>query len=97
MFVEKLEEFSEKRKLFQWNQSIYVKQFDFSAEAFDDTAKAVYCNLIRKIEFMSDIIYFVVPKFTTSTYFFPNIILTLINFYIRDLGDEAYFSAFPMM
>lgn len=68
-----------------------------SVELFDDTAKAIYCDLIEKIERMSEIIYLVVPKFTTAAYFFPNIILTFVNFYVRDLGDEAYYSAFPMM
>lgn len=97
-FVEKLEEFNENRKFFcEWNQSIYVNPFDFPAELLDDTATAVYGDLIEKIESMSDIIYFVVPKLTTAAYFFPNIMLTLINLYVHDLGDEAYYSAFPIM
>lgn len=56
-----------------------------------------YSETIAKIEQMSKFMHIVLVEMTSIGILIPAVIITLINFYVYDLGDRSYFLAYPMM
>lgn len=55
-----------------------------------------YSKLIENIELMTKVIRFGLVELTVVGCFFPALVITLINYFYLDLGDEAYFLSFPI-
>lgn len=55
-----------------------------------------YIATIEQIERMSERFYFVLDKLTAPGALLPALFLTVINYFIYDLGDDAYFLAIPI-
>lgn len=60
-------------------------------------ARWKYCNLINKIELLSEIYHFMVVKLTMPGVVLPAFLLTMINYFIYDLGNDSYFLPFPIV
>lgn len=73
-----------------------MKEFQF-AESNNPMASFKYCNLNNKIERFSEVFHFVLVKCTTAGIVLPAILVTMINYFIYDLGDDAYFLPFPIV
>lgn len=55
-----------------------------------------YSKLIGNIELMTKVIRFGLVELTVVGCFFPALVITLINYFYFDLGDESYFLSFPI-
>ena len=89
-------------KIVKTNDSIEMtkllkKNFFFTAEAHDEASKVIHYDLYEKMELMSKIIFYALPALIVNALMLSLFGLTLINYYIYDLGDESYYSPFPLM
>lgn len=60
-------------------------------------SKAKYSDLVNNIERMSRFFHFVLTKLTVAGVVLPDLLITLGNYFIYDLGDESYYLSAPMM
>lgn len=59
--------------------------------------QAGYTQLIKIIEYICELFYLALLKISIPTIMLCALIVTLINFFILDLGDDAYYLPFPTM
>lgn len=71
--------------------------FNSISEVNDVVFRAMATELDKNIEFLSNVLYFVVAKVSIAGVVLPPAIVTTINHFIYDLEDEAYVLAFPTM
>lgn len=69
----------------------------FSIGSRNPISKSKYVNLINNIERMSKFFHFVLTKLTVASVVAPDVLITLGNYFIYDLGDESYYLSAPMM
>ena len=69
----------------------------FQTEFSDPIAKAKYSEMSAKIERISQFYYFFLVKFSIPCTLFPSLVITIINYYVYDLGDEAFFLPSPIV
>lgn len=62
----------------------------------DSNSKAKYIELIEKIERLSQLIHLGVIKLTVPSVVVPALLITLINFFVHNLGAESFFLPFPV-
>lgn len=60
-------------------------------------SKAKYIELNEKIERVSKILEFLLIKLTTAGAVLPSVIITIVDYFILDLGDESFFLPYPIM
>ena len=56
-----------------------------------------YQDFLEKIEQMSQLLYIVVAKLVALITFVPALIVTLVNYFVYNLGDDSYFLPMPLM
>lgn len=57
---------------------------------------AKYDQMIEKIELISRIFQFILYKFSLAITVIPPLLLSAVNYYILELGDDAYFLPVPI-
>lgn len=78
----------------------FIEEFDAyinSIVSNDLMVKTIYKEVDAKIERMTEIIKFLLVKVSLFGYSLPAPIITGINYFIYDLGDESYFLTFRVM
>lgn len=74
-----------------------IKWIHLNVGSKDATSRAMYIELIEKIERLTQLIYIGVVKLTIPGIIIPALSLTLINLFVYDLGDDSFFLPFPVM
>lgn len=98
--IEKYDEFIHKRKsaaiiaLFFVN---YPTQITGSLNTESSKMTLKYAELIEKIERMTGIFYFSLAKVSVSGSFLPAFLITVVNYFIYDLGDKSFYLTVPVM
>lgn len=59
--------------------------------------RAVATEIDENIELISNVIHFVTTKLTIAGLLLPPLVLTAINYFIYDFGDESYVLPYPVM
>lgn len=60
-------------------------------------AQAKYIKINLKIEHISKVLNFLLIKLTTAGVIMPNIIITIVSYFLFDLGEDSFYSAAPTM
>lgn len=101
--IEKFETFIDQSKSFGWKSSFFLLKFWISIYFLEclgikksDTSTK-YSDLIEIIEKVTKWYYIVYVKVTSIGMIFATLLITLINYFVNDLGDESYFLAFPVL
>lgn len=71
--------------------------FTFTGLKNNPPMRSKYAELAEKIERMSKIFHFILVKFTLPGFILPALFLTIINYFIHDLGNESYYLPCPLM
>lgn len=66
-----------------------------NAESSNVTLK--YVELIEQIERMTEVFYFALAKVSVSGCFLPAFLITVINYFIYDLGEKSFYLTVPVM
>ena len=61
------------------------------------TSTSIYIELNEKIEFICKLLHVVSVHLTVNGVMVPQLLITVINYFIYDLKDESYFLSFPVM
>lgn len=62
----------------------------------DSNSKAMYIEMIEKIERLSQLIHIGVIKLSIPGVIVPALLITFINFFVYDFGNESFFLPFPV-
>lgn len=54
-------------------------------------SRAMYSKLNEKIERMSNLVYLLIIKLTVPGVIIPGLLITIVNYFVYDLGDDSYF------
>lgn len=60
-------------------------------------AKIKYDEMMEKIEWMSKFLHAMLVRFSFASYNLPPLLISLINFYALNLGDESFYMQAPTM
>lgn len=71
--------------------------FKHFAGSQTSTAKIEYAKLAMKIEWMSKFFYIILMKISFVTYNFSALLMSLVNYFILNLGDESFYVQYPTM
>lgn len=63
-------------------------------ESHDPALMAMYKMIAAKFERLSNLAHLIMVKYSTVGFALPPLIVTVINYFIHDLGDESYFLTF---
>lgn len=66
-------------------------------ESDDPILKTNYQKLNEIIELVSEIYYFLLLKISIPGVILPPLFVTIVNYYVYDLGNESYFLPFPFL
>lgn len=58
---------------------------------------AIYTELIQKIEFTSKWCYLILADAGTAGSVLPLLLLTIVNYFIFELGDDSFMLPWPML
>lgn len=61
------------------------------------TSSAIYTELNAKIELMSKWSYIILVKVCLVGIFLPLLLLTIVNYFVFQLGEESFYLPFPML
>lgn len=75
----------------------FPKNFHQNVESDDAMLKAKYSELSENIERMSALIHVVFIKFIVPVLIVPAMLISLVNYYMFDMGDESFDLACPVM
>lgn len=56
-----------------------------------------YAKLIKIIEYSCELFFLALMKISISTIMGCALVVTLVNYFVFDLGDDAYYLPFPTM
>lgn len=56
-----------------------------------------YAELNAKIERVSKFLYILLIRITPAGIMFPNLLITIGNYFILNLGDESYYLDWPLL
>lgn len=67
-----------------------ANKFTFTLGVIDPMSKAKYGDLSAKIELMSKFFHFILTKLTVIGLMGPSTLLSFLNYYLNDLGDDSF-------
>lgn len=97
--LKSMEEFIETSKSIQLNLPCKYTRFNCISHSGIESSKSTfsYSKLIKNIELLSEIIYLALVKVTIPFNMVPALLISLFNYYARDMGDESFYLPFPVM
>lgn len=63
-------------------------------ESINPVSHAAYVKLNAKIEFLSEIMYLLTVRLSMPGTSLPALLITLVNYFINDLGEESFYLPF---
>lgn len=79
------------------HRNSFKKNTFYPIESQNTISKAKYSDLIDKIERMSKFFHFILTKLTVVGVVAPDLLITIGNYFIYDLGEQSYYLSAPMM
>lgn len=61
------------------------------------TSTAQYVEMDEKIELTSKLVHFVMAEFSAAGVALPLLLLSYVNYFVFNLGDESFILPFPML
>lgn len=88
--IDRFENFMEKSKLF----SIQSQKEPFSVFIREWSS---FWKIIGQLIWFFDLIYIVITKYSIPGLMMPSFLITAVNYFVRDLGEESFYIPCPMM
>lgn len=68
-----------------------------TSDSNDPIAKRNYRKSNDIVELFSEMYYFLLVKISVPGIVLPPLVLTIVNYYVYDMGNESYFLPFPFL
>lgn len=69
----------------------------FLTELSDPNPKTIYLEMDEKMDRMANWTYFILAKLTFPIFVSSNLLLTVVNYFVLDMGDDSYFLPSPIL